>query len=50
MFGVREAAIVLVIATIIQMVVLKLKYGMIEKQQKIMAIAVVFWFAHCLFQ
>ena len=33
MFGVREAAIVLVIATIIQMVVLKLKYGMIEKQQ-----------------
>ena len=38
MFGVREAAIVLVIATIIQMVVLKLKYGVIEKQQKIMAI------------
>ena len=49
MFGVREAAIVLVIATIIQMVVLKLKYGMIETT-KIMAIAVVFWFAHCLFQ
>ena len=43
MFGVREAAIVLVIATIIQMVVLKLKYGMIEKQQKIMAIAVIFF-------
>ena len=43
MFGVREAAIVLVIATIIQMVVLKLKYGVIEKQQKIMAIAVVFF-------
>ena len=50
MFGVREAAIVLVIATIIQMVVLKLKYGMIEKgilmtkqKQKIMAIAVVFF-------
>ena len=43
MFGVREAAIVLVIATIIQMVVLKLKYDMIEKQQKIMAIAVVFF-------
>ena len=43
MFGVREAAIVLVIATTIQMVVLKLKYGMIEKQQKIMAIAVVFF-------
>ena len=34
MFGVREAAIVLVIATIIQMVVLKLKYGMIEKTTK----------------
>ena len=34
---------VLVIATIIQMIVLKLKYGVIEKQQKIMAIAVVFF-------
>ena len=31
---VRDAAIVLVIATIIQMIVLKLKYGVIEKQQK----------------
>ena len=51
MFGVRDAAIVLVIATLVQMIVLKLKYGVIEKQQKIMAIAVVFfWFAHCLFQ
>ncbi|MDU5696292.1 MAG: septation protein IspZ [Haemophilus parainfluenzae] len=43
MFGVRDAAIVLVIATIVQMIVLKLKYGVIEKQQKIMAIAVVFF-------
>lgn len=42
MFGVRDAAIVLVIATIVQMIVLKLKYSVIEKQQKIMAIAVVF--------
>ena len=42
MFGVRDAAIVLVIATIVQMIVLKLKYGVIEKQQKIMAIAVAF--------
>ena len=43
MFGVRDAAIVLVIATIAQMIVLKLKYGVIEKQQKIMAIAVIFF-------
>ena len=43
MFGVRDAAIVLVIATIVQMIVLKLKYGVIEKQQKIMAIAVIFF-------
>ena len=50
MFGVREAAIVLVIATIIQMVVLKLKYGMIEKQQKSWQLLSSFWFAHCLFQ
>lgn len=41
--GVREAAIVLVVATIIQMVILKWKYGTIEKQQKIMASAVVFF-------
>ena len=33
----------LVIATIVQMIVLKLKYGVIEKQQKIMAIAVIFF-------
>ena len=49
--GVREAAIVLVIATIVQMIVLKLKYGVIEKQQKIIAIAVVFfWLTHSLFR
>lgn len=41
--GVREAAITLVIATLIQMLVLKLKYGKIEKQQLIMASAVVFF-------
>ena len=32
--GVRDAAIVLVIATIIQLIVLKWKYSKIEKQQK----------------
>ena len=41
--GVREAAIVLVIATILQIVILKWKYGTIEKQQKVMAGAVVFF-------
>lgn len=41
--GVRDAAIVLVIATIVQMMILKWKYGTIEKQQKIMAGAVVFF-------
>ena len=41
--GVREAAIVLVVATILQIVILKWKYGMVEKQQKIMASAVVFF-------
>ncbi|OOF56042.1 septation protein A [Rodentibacter myodis] len=41
--GVRDAAIVLVIATIVQMIVLKWKYGTIEKQQKIMAGSVVFF-------
>ena len=30
--GIREAAITLVIATIAQMIILKLKYGKIEKQ------------------
>lgn len=41
--GVREAAIVLVVATLAQMAFLKWKYGTIEKQQKIMAGAVVFF-------
>ena len=41
--GVREAAIVLVIATIAQLIILKWKYGAIEKQQKVMAGAVVFF-------
>lgn len=41
--GVQQAAITLVIATIIQMIILKIKYQHIEKQQKIMAIAVVFF-------
>ncbi|MDH2926717.1 septation protein A [Lonepinella koalarum] len=39
--GVREAAITLVIATILQMVILKWKYGKIEKQQIVMGCAVV---------
>lgn len=41
--GVQQAAITLVIATIVQMIILKIKYQHIEKQQKIMAIAVVFF-------
>ncbi|AAU37344.1 MULTISPECIES: septation protein A [Basfia] len=41
--GIREAAIALIIATIFQMLILKLKYGKIEKQQIIMGIAVVFF-------
>lgn len=41
--GVREAAIILVVATILQIVILKWKYGTVEKQQKIMASAVVFF-------
>ena len=41
--GIREAAITLVIATIAQMVILKLKYGKIEKQQIIMGSAVIFF-------
>lgn len=41
--GIREAAVTLVIATVIQMIVLKLKYGKIEKQQIIMGGAVVFF-------
>ena len=41
--GVREAAIVLVVATILQIVILKWKYGMVENNKKIMASAVVFF-------
>ncbi len=41
--GIREAAITLVIATVIQMLILKFKYGKIEKQQIIMGVAVVFF-------
>ncbi|OOF89301.1 septation protein A [Rodentibacter ratti] len=41
--GVRDAAIVLVVATILQMVILKWKYGTIEKRQKILASAVIFF-------
>lgn len=41
--GVRDAAIVLVIATMIQMIILKWKFGKVEKQQIIMATAVVFF-------
>lgn len=40
--GIREAAIALIIATLIQLTLLKLKYGKIEKQQLIMGSAVVF--------
>lgn len=41
--GIREAAIALIIATLIQLTLLKLKYGKIEKQQLIMGSAVVFF-------
>lgn len=41
--GIREAAIALIIATLIQLILLKLKYGKIEKQQLIMGSAVVFF-------
>lgn len=41
--GIRDAAITLVIATIVQMVIVKMKYGKIEKQQVITGIAVVFF-------
>lgn len=41
--GIREAAIALIIATVIQLIILKLKYGKIEKQQLIMGSAVVFF-------
>jgi len=41
--GIREAAITLVLATIVQFIILKLKYGKIETQQKFVAGAVVFF-------
>lgn len=41
--GIREAAITLIVATIVQLIILKLKYGKIEKQQIIMGSAVVFF-------
>lgn len=40
--GIREAAITLIIATLIQLLILKIKYGKVEKQQLFMGIAVVF--------
>lgn len=42
-YGVQEAAIVLVIATVIQLVALKVLYKRIEKNQWIMGSAVVFF-------
>ncbi len=41
--GIREAAITLIIATLIQLLILKIKYGKVEKQQLFMGIAVVFF-------
>lgn len=43
MSGIQMASIVLVIATIAQLVVLKVLYGKVEKQQAIMGGAVVFF-------
>jgi intracellular septation protein len=42
-YGVQAGAITLIVATVIQMIILKVKFGGIEKQQKIMAIAVIFF-------
>ncbi|PVX42916.1 intracellular septation protein A [Pasteurella langaaensis DSM 22999] len=41
--GIQAAAITLMIATALQLIILKLKYGNIEKQQMIMGIAVIFF-------
>ncbi|MGC6395906.1 intracellular septation protein [Pasteurella multocida] len=41
--GIREAAITLIIATLIQLLILKIKYGKVEKQQLFMGSAVVFF-------
>ncbi|MGR6981333.1 septation protein A [Testudinibacter sp. P27/CKL/0425] len=42
-FGIQAGAITLIVATLIQMAILKFKFGGIEKSQKIMAVAVVFF-------
>ncbi|MGV6989384.1 septation protein A [Testudinibacter sp. P80/BLE/0925] len=42
-YGIQAGAITLIAATIAQMLILKFKFGGIEKQQKIMAAAVVFF-------
>lgn len=41
--GIREAALTLMIATVIQLILLRLIYGKVEKQQLIMGSAVVFF-------
>ncbi|TNG94473.1 septation protein A [Pasteurellaceae bacterium USgator11] len=43
LYGIQAGAITLIAATVVQMVLLKLKFGGIEKQQKIMAAAVIFF-------
>ncbi|MGR3808105.1 septation protein A [Pasteurella testudinis] len=42
-YGIQAGAITLIVATVLQLIILKLKFGGIEKQQKIMAAAVVFF-------
>lgn len=42
-YGVQVSAITLVIATVIQIAILKLKFGHIEKQQKVIAAFVIFF-------
>lgn len=43
LYGIQAAAITLVIATVLQIILLKLKYGIIEKQQIVMGTSVVFF-------
>lgn len=43
LYGVQIAAIALIVATIIQFIILKIKYGKVEKSQWIMAVAVIFF-------
>jgi len=43
LFGVREAAMTLIVATIIQFAILTLIYGKIDKSQRIMAVAIIFF-------